>query len=90
MKPELKNLNERVDKLSEVEGNRKHTAFARFWSGLSEVERQLADAVLREFGALKDAGQITTEELVRKWVDGLPVEKRVLAEKMVAWRTNSQ
>lgn len=81
-KTEIKNLNERVEKLSEVKANRRSAAFVACWNSLTETERQLARETLHEFGALQESGQMNTEADCQKWYDNLPLEKRTAFDKL--------
>lgn len=86
MKTEIKNLGERVKKLSEKINNPRQAAFkaafaTAYWN-LTEDERQLASETIHEFGVLKEEGRMITEEQTQEWYHNLPPEKRAAVDKL--------
>jgi hypothetical protein len=84
-KPNINNLSGRVEKLSKLNHQAAQNEFERRWQQLSDDEQRLARETLGEFGALKDTGQMSTEEQAQKWYDNLPPEKRAVMMKMPDW-----
>jgi hypothetical protein len=88
LKSDIKQLSERVEKLSEEQRRSEQAAFKARWFKLSETERQLALEVINEFASLRDADESPRRSrrksgmTIYRWRNGQFLTKWILGREV--------